>query len=60
MRKYEVNYTDATTGAKSPIDVIEAADNYTADDYIRDCKDNADDEWNEMLANGSIELIVVE
>ena len=35
MRKYEVNYTDATTGAKSPIDVIEAADNYTADDYIK-------------------------
>lgn len=58
--KYEVNYTDSTTGAKSAIDVITAQEGYTAEDYIRDCKDNADDEWNEMLANGTVELIEVE
>lgn len=58
--KYEVNYTDSTTGAKSAIDVITAVEGYTAEDYIRDCKDNADDEWNEMLANGTVELIEVE
>lgn len=54
--RYEVNFTDATTGATSPIDVITAIEGYTAEDYIRDCNDNADDDWNEMLANGTVEL----
>lgn len=59
MVKYEVLFTDSTTGAKSSIDVIEAIDNYTADDYIKDCKDNADDDWNNMLSNGTVELTPV-
>ena len=59
MTKYEVNFTDNRTGAKSAIDVITAIDNYDADDYIRACRENADDEWNEMLSNGTVELIPV-
>ncbi len=59
MTKYEVNFTDNRTGAKSAIDVITAIDNYDADDYIRYCRNNADDDWNDMLANGTIELTPV-
>lgn len=54
--KYTVNYTDPTTGVTSPIDNIEEVFGYTAEDYVNDCKDNADDEWNTMLANGKVEL----
>lgn len=57
--KYEVDYIDPITGAKSAIDNIDAADNYTAEDYIRDCKENADDDWNEMLSQGTVEIIPV-
>lgn len=60
MKKYEVNFTDSRNGATSPIDNIEAADNYTAEQYIADCKENADDEWNEMLASGTVSLVEVE
>lgn len=40
MKKYEVDFTDARTGATSPIDVIEVEEGYTPDDYIRDCEAN--------------------
>lgn len=53
--KYIVNYTDEN-GATSPIDIIDAPNWYTAVDYVNDCKDNADDEWNTMLANGKVEI----
>jgi hypothetical protein len=29
--------------------MVTASDDYTAEDYIRDCAENADDDWNEML-----------
>ena len=60
MKKYEVNFTDNRNGATSSIDNIETADNYTAEQYIADCKENADDDWNEMLANGTVKLVEVE
>lgn len=49
--RYIVWVTDMNTGATSPMDNIEAPDGYTADDYIADCKCNADEAWNEMLRN---------
>jgi hypothetical protein len=60
MKKYEVNFTDYETGATSPIDTVIKPDGYTADQYIKDCKENADDEWNEMLARGTVTLIEVD
>lgn len=57
MTTFTVLYTDPDTGACSPIDTITAPEDYTAADYIRDCKANADDSWNEMLAAGSVDLI---
>ena len=58
--KYTVEYTDPTTGAKSPIDTITAPENYTADDYIRDCRENADPEWIAMIDAGEIDLVAAE
>lgn len=56
MRKYIIYLTDNQTKATSPIDNITAADNYTAADYIDDCKNNADPEYISMLAGGIVTL----
>lgn len=58
--KYEVDFYDNATGATSAIDTIEAPVGYTAADYVRDCKKNADDEWNEMLEGGDVTLVALE
>ena len=58
--KYQVNYTDPTTGANSPIDTITARAGYTAEDYIRDCNENADSDWCEMLHRGEVSLELIE
>lgn len=58
--KYQVNYTDPTTGANSPIDTITARAGYTAEDYIRDCDENADSDWCEMLHRGEVSLELIE
>ncbi len=42
------------------IDVIEAPEDYTADDYVADCEKNADTEWREMLETGDVELVEAE
>ena len=60
MTKYEVDFYDYTNGATSPIDTIEAPEGYTAEDYIRDCESNADQEWVDMLKNGDVTLVPVE
>lgn len=60
MKKYEINFTDNNTGATSAIDTITAADNYTADDYIKDCNNNADADYIEMLKNGTITLYEID
>lgn len=59
MKHYEVNFYDYRNGATSPIDVIIASDDYTAEQYIADCSENADDEWNEMLSNGEVQLFCI-
>lgn len=58
--RYQVDFYDYSNGATSPIDTIEAPEGYTAEDYIRDCQENADDAWNEMLAGGKVELVKIE
>ena len=51
--KYQVNLTDAN-GATSAIDTVEATYGYTAEDYIRACDQNADEEWCDMIASGTV------
>lgn len=61
MKRYIVWVTDAKTRATSPVDNIEAPEEYTVADYIADCQRNADDDWNEMLLKAMwIELEEVE
>ena len=57
--RYEVNFTDNITGATSAIDIIEANEEYTSEQYIKDCAENADSNWNNMLKNGTISLIAI-
>ena len=57
--KYQVEFIDYRTGAKSPIDTIEAPDGYTAEQYIKDCEANAEPEYIDMLKAGQVELIPV-
>lgn len=54
--KYEVDFLDYANGATSPIDIIDARPGYTPDDYVADCKENADDDWNQMLQGGMVIL----
>ena len=54
--KYVVEFTDERTGATSSIDNIEAAEGYTAEQYIADCEANADEGWCEMLKGGTVTL----
>lgn len=60
MKKYVVEYADPETGATSPIDNFTAEDGYTAEQYIKDCDSNADDEWCEMLHRGTVTLVEVD
>lgn len=60
IRRYVVEYTDPTTGATSPIDTIDAPEGYTAEDYLRDCRDNADQDYIDMLEAGEVRLDMVE
>lgn len=55
---YEVDLK--VDGVISAIDTVTAPEGYTAWDYIKDCCANADDEWNEMIANGEIIIREVE
>ena len=40
--RYTIEYTDYNNGATSPIDSIEAPENYTAEQYLADCAQWAD------------------
>ena len=60
MYRYEINFTDHRNGATSTIDNIERdSDDYTADDYMRECAGNADKEWCDMLSHGDITVTMI-
>ena len=40
MKKYEVCFHDEGTGAVSPVDTIVMPDEYTPEDYLKDCEAN--------------------
>lgn len=54
--KYTVEFKYHAAGATSTIDNITAPIGYTAEQYVADCKLNADDAWNAMLQNGTVTL----
>lgn len=46
-------------GTTTTIDNVNAEVGYTADQYIADCLENADEDWNEMLSLGTVILVDV-
>lgn len=61
MKNYEVNFYDPSNGATSPIDtLVNYPDDYTSEKYIKDCEENADADYNSMLATGSVSLVEFE
>ena len=60
MKRYEVDLYDVTNGATSPVDSIMAEDGYTAEMYIRDCEENGEKEWIEMLKKGVVTLVEID
>lgn len=58
--KYEVDFTDSRTGATSPIDTVVAPEGYTAEQYLNDCRENADQEWIDMLEHGTVKLVAID
>lgn len=54
MTKYDVTLRDAKTGHERKLETIIRINNYDADDYIRDCDRDYDDEWCEMIKEGEI------
>ncbi len=60
MKRYQVDFKDDVTGATSAIDTVVKPDGYTADQYIKDCKEYADDEWNDMLTRGTVTITEID
>lgn len=60
LKKYQVSFTDWENGATSEIDSITEEEGYMAEDYVKDCMSNADEEWCEMLNNGTVTLYEIE
>lgn len=60
MKKFEVNYHDYETGATSAIDNIEVVEGYTAQDYLRDYKENCDAGLENIYDNGEILFFEIE
>lgn len=58
IKRFQVDLI-SEDGVASPIDTIEAPSDYTADQYIEDCKANADKEWVDMLLAGTVELVEI-
>lgn len=58
--KYEVSIRYHINGATSAIDTVEAEAGYTADQYLADCRENADEEWNALLAQGDVFLVEID
>lgn len=58
--KFEVEYYDYENKYTTCLEIINARADYTVEQYVKDCAENADDDWNEMLANGRVSLRPIE
>lgn len=57
--KYQINFTDHRTGATIAIDLVEREEQYTSEQYIKECSENAADAWNEMLTYGTVTVEII-
>ena len=61
MKSYVVEFYDPSNGATSPIDtLVNYPDDYTPEKYIKDCEENADGNYNNMLSTGFVSLVEFE
>lgn len=58
--KYEVSIRYHINGATSEIDTVDAPAGYTAEQYLADCRENADEEWNALLDQGDVFLTEID
>lgn len=61
MKNYVVEFYDHSNGATSPIDtLVNYPDDYTPERYEKECLNNADTDYINMLATGEVILVEFE
>ena len=55
---YKIIFNDFEDGDDVVLDIINGPVGYTAQDYIRDCKEQMSPEWNDMLRHGTVRVYV--
>ena len=53
---YKIIWKDFEKGDDVVLDIINGPVGYTAQDYIRDCKEQMSPEWNDMLDHGTVRV----
>lgn len=53
---YKIIWKDFEKGDDVVLDIINGPIGYTAQDYIRDCKEQMSPEWNDMLRHGTVRV----
>lgn len=53
---YKIIFRDFASDNDDVIDIINGPVGYTAQDYIRDCKEQMSPEWNDMLRRGTVRV----
>lgn len=55
---YKIMFRDFADEDYRVIDIIEGPIGYTAEDYIRDCREQMSPRWNDMLDHGTVRVSV--
>ena len=55
---YKIIFRDFASDEDNVLDIINGPVGYTAQDYIRDCKEQMSTEWNCMLRHGTVRVSV--
>ena len=53
---YKIIFRAFESSEDNVIDIINGPIGYTAQDYIRDCKEQMSPEWNDMLDHGTVRV----
>ena len=56
---YKIIFRDFASDEDNVLDIINGPVGYTAQDYIRDCKEQMSPEWNCMLRHGTVRVCAI-
>jgi hypothetical protein len=56
---YKIIFRDFASDEENVLDIINGPVGYTAQDYIRDCKEQMSPAWNDMLKHGTVRVCVI-